>query len=131
MARGSWPNVADGRICGRSRGRSGSTCGNPGAGELAPEPVPAAAQRLPRFLWQPAASQNVSVIPPRLGRSLAIVGQASGRRQAEIFVKIGFTAEHTRSKDGFDEKKRFIRRRGASGYRPKMGGYPDLYNQLF
>src|SRR5664279_5715859 len=36
MAQGWWANVADGRICGRNRGRSGSTCGNPGAEAPAP-----------------------------------------------------------------------------------------------
>ena len=53
------------------------------AGAPAPEPVPAAAQRLPKFLWQPAASQPIWQITPTLGRSLARIGRASGRRQAE------------------------------------------------
>ena len=53
------------------------------AGAPAPEPVPAAAQRLPKFLWQPAASRPVWLIPPSLGRSLAGIERASGRQQAE------------------------------------------------
>jgi len=57
-------------------------------GSPAPEPVPAALQRLPKFLWQPAASQLVRLIPPTLGRSLARIERASARRQAEKPPKI-------------------------------------------
>jgi hypothetical protein len=74
---------------GRYRGRSGSICGGRGAGPPAPEPLPAAAQRLPTFLWQPAASQPVWRIPPTLGRSLARIELASGLRQAEQPPRIG------------------------------------------
>jgi len=88
-AQGSWGNVADARICGRSRGRSAPTSGSPDAWAPAPAPVPAAAQRLPAFLRQPAASQYVWLIPPTLGRSLARIERASGRRQAEKPPKTG------------------------------------------
>ena len=70
------------------RGWGGDDGAVPG-GAPAPAPVPAAAQRLPRFLWQPAASQHVWLIPPTLGRSLARIERASGRRQAEKPLKIG------------------------------------------
>ncbi len=53
------------------------------AGAPAPEPVPAAAQRLPKFLSQPAASQPIWLLPPTLGRSLARTERPSGRRLAE------------------------------------------------
>jgi len=41
---------------------------NLGAGPLALPPAPAAAQRLPRFLWQPAAWDYEGLAPPPSGR---------------------------------------------------------------
>ena len=97
---GGWPHQPERRvhpagvrvalklhICGRNPSSSGSTYGSPSAGVPAPEPVPAAAQRLPQLLWQPAASQPVWLIPPTPGRSFARIEPASGRRQAETPLK--------------------------------------------
>ena len=75
-------------FCCRNRGRSDSTYGSPGAGAPAPEPVPAAAQRRPKFLWQPAASQPVWLIPLTLGQTWARVECASERGQAEKPLRI-------------------------------------------
>jgi hypothetical protein len=119
MAQGLWANGADGHICGRNRGRSGSTYGSPGAGAPAPVPVPASAQRLPKFLSQPAASQHVWLIPPTLGRSLARIERASGRRQAEKPLKIGLYSPAGRSKNGPDEEKPLIRGAGRLDNTPK------------
>src|ERR1039457_4413247 len=104
---GWWANVADGRICGRNRGRSGSTCGNPGAEAPAPEPAPAAPQRLPRFLWQPAASQHLWLIPPTLGRRLAMLGRATGWPQAEKIFERALYSRMGREYNRPDERKWF------------------------
>jgi hypothetical protein len=82
-AQGSLANGADGGICGRSRGKSGSIHGSLAAGPLAFPPVPAAAQRLPGFLWRPVAWRDVGLIPPTLGRS------AAGLRQASAWAQVG------------------------------------------
>ena len=130
MAQGWWANVADGRICGRNRGGSGSTCGNPGAEAPTPEPAPAAAQRLPRFLWQPAALQHLWLIPPTLGRRLAMPGRAPGWPQAEKTFKRALYSRMGREYNRPDEGKWFICGAGVPGYHPKTGGYPDLFNHL-
>ena len=69
------PDPADSRIGGRSSDRSSSIYGRLGAGALALPPVPAAAQRLPRSLWQPAAWDYEGLAPPSLGRRRAPVGR--------------------------------------------------------
>jgi hypothetical protein len=121
MAQGWWANVADGRICGRNRGRSGSTCGNPGAEAPAPYPGLAAAQRLPRFLWQPAALQHLWLIPPTLGRKLAMPGRAPGWPQAEKIFKRGLYSQIAREYNRRDERKWFICGAGYLDNTPKWG----------
>jgi hypothetical protein len=76
-----------GLICGRSRGNSGSTCASRGARAGAPEPVPAAVQRLSMFLWPPAAWQRVWLISPSPERMSRTLAQLPGPEQAEHLAK--------------------------------------------
>jgi hypothetical protein len=83
--------------------RSGSTYGSPGAGALGLRPAPGAAHRLPRFLWQPLASERFVADTARLRASWVTIGQVLGPRQAGNSSRLGFTGTGQRSKKGLDE----------------------------
>ena len=113
--------LENGRICGKSRSKTAPTCGSPDAGLPAPEPDPAAAGRRPICLREPAAWQRLWLIPPPLGRMVAIVRKLSRGSQAEKTARIAFTRGLGLGKSAFDDRKGFIRRRGLLAYHPKMG----------
>ena len=65
--------------------------------------------------------ESLWLIPPPIGRKVAIVGHISGGSQAEKTCRIAFTRGLRLGKAAIDERKGLIRRRGLLAYHPKMG----------
>jgi hypothetical protein len=88
-----------------------------------PEPDPAAAQRRPRFLREPAAWQRLWLTPPPLGRLAAIMGQLSGGSQSERTGRIALTRGLGLGQGASYERKGF--RLGAGIYWPIIPKWGD------